>query len=192
MGRIRMKIPILACDPSFTAWGMAKMTLDLDTLELELEELILTETEKTKVKQARVTSDDLVRSTKLYRAFHKAAIGRQLVFSEIPSGAQDAKAARSFGIVCGILGGSPTPIVQVMPLETKAVVIKNATKPQMIDAMFAKYPHSTWMRLGDKPTGRLLAKNEHLADAIAVAEAGILTDEFRRLISVWRPVAMAA
>ncbi|WP_253399623.1 hypothetical protein [Methylorubrum extorquens] len=194
MGHMVMKIPILSCDPSFTAWGMAKMLLDTDTLELELEELILTETEKTKVKQARVTSDDLVRSTKLYKAFHKAAVGRTLVFSEIPSGAQDAKAARAFGIVCGILGGSPTPIVQVMPLETKDVtgLGKSASKQQMIDWAVEKYPHPTWLRARNNPNGALIAKNEHLADAIAVAEAGVLTDEFRRLLSVWRPRALAA
>jgi Holliday junction resolvasome RuvABC endonuclease subunit len=186
-----MKIPILSCDPSFTAWGMARMLLDTDTLELELEELILTETEKTKEKRARVTSDDLSRATKLYNAFHKAAAGAQVVFSEVPSGAQDAKSARAFGIIVGILGGSPTPIVQVMPLETKAAtgLGKTATKAEMIEWATAKYPHPGWLRARGKADGPLVAKNEHLADAIAVAEAGVLTDEFRRSLSLMRRAA---
>lgn len=184
-----MKIPILTNDPSFTAWGMARLLLDVDTLEMELQELILIETEKTKEKRTRVTSDDLVRAAKLYTGFQKAARGVHAIFSEIPSGAQDARSARSFGIVVGILASAPIPITQVMPLETKAVVEEHATKAKMIAAMHEKYPHPTWLRDRDKPDGRLLAKNEHLADALAVGEAGILTDEFRRSLAMTRRIA---
>jgi hypothetical protein len=186
-----MKIPILSCDPSFTAWGMAKMLLDTDSLELELQELILTETEKAKGKTVRVTSDDLVRSRKLHDAFQEAALGVNAIFSEVPSGAQDAKSSRAFGIVVGILCSAPVPITQVMPLETKEAtgLGKSATKPDIIKWAVAKYPHPTWLRARGKADGNLIAKNEHLADAIAVAEAGVLTDEFRRSLSLMRRAA---
>lgn len=186
-----MKIPILTNDPSFTAWGMARMLLDTDTLELELQELILTETEKSKDKRARVSSDDVARANKLSAAFQKACVGVNAIFSEVPSGAQDAKSSRAFGIVVGILSGAPIPITQVMPLETKDAtgLGKNASKADIIAWAFEKYPHSTWLRARNKPDGELIAKNEHLADAIAVAEAGVLTDEFRRSLAMYRRAA---
>ncbi|MBY0260945.1 MAG: hypothetical protein K2Q20_01280, partial [Phycisphaerales bacterium] len=80
---------------------MARMLLDTDTLELELQELILTETTKSTNKRARVSSDDLARAAKLDAAFQKAAKGVNAIFSEVPSGAQDAKSSRAFGIVVG-------------------------------------------------------------------------------------------
>ncbi|AMB48351.1 hypothetical protein [Methylobacterium sp. AMS5] len=181
-----MKIPILANDPSFTHWGMARMLLDLDTLELELTGLRLIVTKKNPNKTVRVTADDLVRSQKLSTAFLQEAAGVSAIFTEVPSGAQDAKSSRAFGIVVGILASSPIPVTQIMPLETKAVVKPYASKGEMIEAMVAKYPHADWLRARGKATGPLIADNEHLADAIAVAEAGVLTDEFRRSLAMMR------
>lgn len=186
-----MKIPILTNDPSFTAWGMARMLLDTDTLELELQELMLVKTSKTKEKRARVSSDKLDRATTLSNAFLKMAKGVNAIFSEVPSGAQDANSANAFGIVVGILAAAPIPITQVMPLETKEAtgLGKNATKDQIIQWAFDRYPHPTWLRARGKADGPLIADNEHLADAIAVAEAGILTDEFRRSLALYRRAA---
>lgn len=186
-----MKIPILTNDPSFTHWGMARMTLDTDTLDLELEELMLVKTSKSKDKRARVSSDKLQRAEVLSLAFLKMARGVNAIFSEVPSGAQDANSANAFGIVVGILAAAPIPVTQVMPLETKEAtgLGKNATKSEIIGWATEKYPHPTWLRARNNPTGALIADNEHLADAIAVAEAGILTDEFRRSLALMRRAA---
>lgn len=186
-----MKIPILSNDPSFTSWGMARMLLDTDTLELELQELILVKTTKSKDKRARVSSDKLERAEALSAAFLKMAQGVNAIFSEVPSGAQDANSANAFGIVVGILAAAPVPVTQVMPLETKEAtgLGKNATKAEIIAWAVAKYPHHTWLRARGNPNGPLVADNEHLADAIAVAEAGVLTDEFRRSLALMRRAA---
>lgn len=186
-----MKIPILTNDPSLSAWGMARMLLDTDTLELELQELVLVKTKKTKDKRARVSSDKLERATVLSNAFLRMSKGVNAIFSEVPSGAQDSAAASAFGIVVGILAAAPIPITQVMPLETKDAtgLGKNASKPEIIAWAVEKYPHPTWLRARGKADGALIADNEHLADAIAVAEAGILTDEFRRSLALYRRAA---
>jgi hypothetical protein len=186
-----MRVPILSNDPSFTHWGMARMLLDTDTLELELQDLVLVKTKKTTEKRARVSSDKLERAETLSAAFLKMARGVNAIFSEVPSGAQDANSANAFGIVVGILAAAPIPVTQVMPLETKEAtgLGKNATKAEIIAWATEKYPHAGWLRERGNPNGRFIADNEHLADAIAVAEAGVLTDEFRRSLALMRRAA---
>lgn len=189
------KLRILSVDPSFTNWGMAKFYLDLGSLELDLLDLELVTTERTKARKiVRVNSDDLARSATIWEKFLDWASETDFIFSEVPSGAQDANAAKSFGICIGLLAAAPKPLIQVMPLETKlaATNTKNAGKPEIMRWAYDKYPNAPWKRDRDKPNGRLLKSNEHLADACAIAEAGILTDEFRRLIAALRVTSAAA
>ena len=81
-----------------------------------------------------MSSDKLERAETLSRAFLKMAEGVSAIFSEVPSGAQDANSANAFGIVVGILAAAPVPVTQVMPLETKEAtgLGKNATKSEII------------------------------------------------------------
>jgi Holliday junction resolvasome RuvABC endonuclease subunit len=184
------KILVGGIDPSLTAFGIARLQLDLDSLELSVEDLILEKTAPTKVKQVRRNSDDLSRAEKLYQAFHDGLDGCVVCFAEIPSGAQSARAALGFGIAIGVMASCHIPLIQVMPSETKLAVTggKTATKSEMISWGTGKYPKAPWL----KHRGKIVQDNEHLADAVAVAHAGVKTDEFKRLLAMWKSAPLAA
>jgi len=181
------RILVAGIDPAFANFGIARMWLDLDTLELDLEALQLIQTEKTELKQTRVSSDDLRRAQELHGGFIYGLRECVVCFAEIPSGAKDAKAARLLGMATGVLAACPIPIIEVQPVETKlaSVGTKTATKTEMIEWAVGKYPEGDWLRLNNKPGGRLLKDNEHLADAIGVVHAGIRTPDFKRLLALW-------
>lgn len=197
------RIKILACDVGFRAFGMASFWLDLDTLDLELikTRLVTTESETTinKRKVVRTNSDDLRRAKVTWDGFSAECADVALVFAEVPSGAQSARAALGFGMQIGILGCCPRPIIQVMPSETKEAAIgtkKNVEKADIIAWAAALYPDAGW-KLYDRATklhakGSLHESNEHEADACAIAHAGILTDEFRRTRAIWRSSPLLA
>lgn len=174
-------------DPSMRNFGMAKIDLDLATLKISVVDMKLIETEKRAGKQVRKNSDDLRRSQEINVAFHDFVSDCRFVFAEIPTGAQSAAAMFSFGLVVGILGGCPKPLIQVQPFETKLATVgtKTASKEEMIEWAEETYPDAPWIRL----RGRMTLKNEHLADALAVSHAGVNTDEFRRMIALYRQAA---
>ncbi len=159
-----MKIPILTNDPSFTSWGMARMLLDTDTLELELQELLLVKTKKTTDKRARVSSDKLERAEVLSKALLKMAQGVNAIFSEVPSAPRTRTSANAFASSSASWRPHRFPITQVMPLETKEATGLGKKRHQgraIIQWAFAKYPHPTWLRARGKETGPLVADNEH-------------------------------
>jgi Holliday junction resolvasome RuvABC endonuclease subunit len=121
---------------------------------------------------------------------HEACKGALFAVSEVPMGAQSARAALAFGMVIGMLANLPVPLIQVSPLEVKMAAVghRQAAKEEMIAWAVEKYPAAAW-RLQDKngakhKKGDLKADNEHLADAIAVAEAGLLTDQFKQAVAM--------
>ncbi len=87
-----MKIPVVSFDPSMANFGMAHLILDLDTLAFTIEDLKLIRTERQVTKQVRQNSDDLRRSQELVREFHAFAKKGRIAFSEVPTGAQSARA----------------------------------------------------------------------------------------------------
>lgn len=181
---------IAGIDGSLRHFGMAKMALsdngrkrvgakitpifDITVLELEL-----FNTEKTKNKQVRVSSDDLQNAREIHAAYHAFIEDCDFVFAEIPTGGKSSTAAKSFGLVIGILASTQIPLIQVMPLETKKATVgsKTASKADMIAWALKKYPDAPWIRQG----ARVTLANEHLADAVAVAHAGLETAQFAQL-----------
>lgn len=178
------KIQIAGADPALANFGIARMTLDLHDLSLQLNSLDLTTTEKMTGKVVRQNSDDLRRAVELTAAFQKGVEGCAVCFAEIPSGSQHSRSALGFGIAIGVLAGSPVPIIEVMPLETKLATVgkKTASKQEMIDWAVSQYPDGDWI----KSRGKITQANEHLADACAIVHAGIRTPEFTRLLSLWK------
>lgn len=179
------KIRVAGIDPSLKNLGVAHMTFDLVSGELAVQALHLVQTEKTKHKQVRQNSDDLRRAQELVQEFHRLTQNQTFVFAEIPTGAQSATAMKAFGIAIGVLASCPVPLIQVQPFETKlaSVGTKTASKQEMIEWATELYPKAPWLRLRDKPDGKILNDNEHLADAVAVVHAGIKTDEFKRMLA---------
>jgi len=186
-------LTIAAIDPSLSHFGMAKLVFDVDSATFDVKALQLIDTEKMKSKTVRQNSDDLRRSREIVKAFHAFVADCSLVFAEIPTGAQSARAALAFGVAIGILAACPKPLIQVQPFETKLATVgtKTASKEEMIEWATTRFPNAPWLRArsGKK---QIVNANEHLADAVAIAHAGIETDQFLQLRAMLAKTSIAA
>lgn len=186
-------ITVAGIDPSFTHTGFARGRYNLDSGSWELDYVNIVDTEKATGKVVRQNSDDLRRTQDIAKFLYSELEGVDVIFSEIPTGAQSARAALSFGIVIGLLGGvisSPgfRPLFfQVLPQEVKLAIpggSKVTSKEEIVHWAVEKNPEAGWERGRGKTKYdvagmKLTANNEHMADAAAVINAGVLTNEFR-------------
>jgi Holliday junction resolvasome RuvABC endonuclease subunit len=185
-------VKVVGIDPSLSNFGLARLHLDLTAFKLKVHDLHLIETEKRASKTVRQNSDDLRRCQEIVREYHKLVLDWEpaAVFAEIPTGAQSARAMYAFGTVVGMLASCPIRPIQVQPFETKLATVgtKTASKEEMIEWAVETYPDAPWLRdeRNGKNKGRILNSNEHLADAVAIAHAGIVTDQFQQLIDLMR------
>lgn len=194
-----MLIRCAAIDPSMRNFGIAKVDIDLDDLSISVVDLKLISTESNikKNKVVRKNSDDMRRAEEITVAMHDFVKDCQLVFGEIPSGGQSARAVFSFGLAIGVMSSLKVinkPLIQIQPVETKlaAVGTRVASKEEMIEWAAELYPNAPWLRAHNKPNGKPTLANEHLADAMGVAHAGVKSDEFQRLRAAWRLQSQAA
>lgn len=143
----------------------------------------------TDAKVVRKSSVDLGRAQLLHNSLQDwlgADPQPVFVFAEIPSGAQDAKAARALGIAVGVLASiRHQPLIEVSPMEVKVAVSGNPkispTKAQIIDWAVKRWPNAEgWVKHG----GKLTQANEHLADALAIIVAGTKTPAFRNAMGM--------
>lgn len=187
--RARVKIPVAGFDPSLTHWGIAEAELDLITGYLSTPKLTLIEPEKNKNKQVRQNSTDLFVAEQLARTALEVAQRSKVVFVEVPVGSQSARAMASYGVCVGVLGtlkAQGISLIEVTAFEVKRSFTgdKNATKQQMIDQAVNLYPDANFPRQGT----RIVAKAEHVADAIASIHAGVLTPVFQNLMRLYKEV----
>lgn len=189
-------IPIISFDPSFSNFGMAKCQVDVDTLELKIEDLILISTTREDKKEVIKTSSDLYRARALVEGIQLHCQGRAFAISEIPLGnaALYKNAILSAGIVTGVLASCPIPLIQVSPTDVKLAAVghRQASKEEMIEWGTATYPDAPWMYFNRKGQRVRHAANEHLADAVAAALAGIQTDQFQQARAMYRSMKAAA
>lgn len=188
-----MLIPVLGLDPSLRNWGLAEGLLDLETGELSSLNLILVQTEVDDTKQVRQNSKDLTAAEILATVVIPTARKAKVVFVETPVGSQSASAMKGYGVCVGILGSLRAlgiQLIEVNPTEVKKVFTgdKNATKKQMIEQAVAYYPDANFPRDRNKPTGRILDKAEHVADAIAAIHAGVQTPVFQNVMRLFAGV----
>jgi Holliday junction resolvasome RuvABC endonuclease subunit len=182
------KIRIGGLDGSLRNFGIAKLDYETDTGELELVGLKLIETEKTKAKQVRASSDTYERARTLATEADAYLEDCDIIFAEIPFGGKSYDAVLGFGIVIGVYGALSlkTPLIEVAPAETKkaAVGTRTASKEEMIAWAFEKFPDGPWLRHAKNGKGYSKGDptnaNEHLADGCGVAFAGIKTPAFRQ------------
>ena len=80
----------------------------------------------------------------------------------------------------GALSSCPIPLIQVQPTEVKLATVgkKTATKEEMINHAVKAHPEANWIVRKSKGQIVLTASNEHLADAVSVIYAGLLSDQF--------------
>lgn len=177
------KMMVLGIDPSLRNFGYALAELDLSTMQYEVKELLLIETEATKLKKVvRKNSDDLERCRAQFTALREMQKKAQIAFVEVPVGSQSARAMMSYGACVALLASVDVPLIQLTPTEVKmaSVGTRDATKREMIDWAAGKFPRADWLR----KAGRLIDKNEHLADAVASINAGLVNEDFRALVAM--------
>lgn len=173
------RIPVMAIDPSLRATGVALGHTEGDKVTIESIHLI--ETEKTKHKQTRKNSDDLRCAREILDEVrrHHQAHAPLVTFVEVPQGAQSARASWALGIMLGLIASLPLPVVELTPTEVKkgATGSKTASKDAMLEHATSLHPDLAWLTKG----GRLLNKNEHLADAVLIMHVGAQSTAFREL-----------
>ena len=191
-------IRAIGIDCAFANMGFAMVTLRFveSGVSIQCEHTHLATTEKNNDKRVRVSSDRLRRARELHEHMHSMITmwDAKIAFAEVPSGSQDAAASFSLGIAVGVLASCPIPVIEVTPMEVKQAVSGSPkispSKAQIIawaahrwpDAGWARAEHAARSKKGILPAGRLLADNEHCADALAIVSAGILTPEFKQAV----------
>jgi Holliday junction resolvasome RuvABC endonuclease subunit len=172
---------ILSLDPSFANIGWCVASVDV--AEAKILKMIdggLISTEKSETKTIRRSSDDLRRANEIASGLRKIAQNVDMVFAEIPTGTQSARASWALGIALGCLTNlSPTPLVEITPTMTKLASIgrKDASKEEIIEWAVGLYPDLPWITARGK--SKLSPKNEHLADSVGVLHAGLQHEDFR-------------
>lgn len=88
---------------------------------------------------------------------------------------------KSYGATCQLIATFSVPPIEINPKDVKLFSVGNdkATKKEMIEWANKLYPNLEWDKNKD---GSLKNKNEHMADAIAIATSGIQTSQFKQLI----------
>lgn len=174
-------IHVVGLDVAFANFGMARATVrEHDLLVTDLK---LLSTKGQDKKTVRKSSDDLRRAKEILAPMQDFCRPAIIAFAEVPHGSQSARASWSLGISVGILASCSIPVIQVSALEVKMATVgkRNASKQDMIDWAVSLHPDAQWLRHGKK----LVAANEHLADAVATIYAGLKTDEFKRLVALF-------
>lgn len=187
---------IIGCDPSLRNFGIVVAELDINTMEFKIQDMRLVKPEaadKKVRKVVRKNSDDLERAKALHDGFVELCQGASMAFVEVPVGSQSARAMASYGICIGVLAACPIPMIQLTPTEVKVAMTgeKTATKDEMIEAAVKAHPEAKWLTRKLKGEIALLADNEHLADATGAITAGVLTNEFKGMVSMLKTLKAA-
>lgn len=172
-------VTVLGVDPSLRNTGMAVALVDTEQNKIvEIVNLILARTQPGPKTQRKSSAD--FEAASAISATIKQTVQEyepKIVFAEIPSGTQSARASFALGITLGIMATmSPKPIeVTAHQVKMQSVGIRTATKGEMIDWGTKMYPDAPWQTTA---LGRILNSNEHLADACGVIHAGLITPEW--------------
>ena len=180
---------------SHTGWAVGTITESIglnspSVINIEAIGLITTESE-TKKLNVRASSDTVRRCRKTVYELTDVmdTYKPEIIFAETPTGSQSANAMKSYGATCQLIAFMRPDPIEVSPTEAKIAATgnKTASKEDIIRWAYDKYPNLEWhtSRAGiDVGTAKLARDNEHIADAIAIAHAGIKTPEYQRLKSV--------
>lgn len=164
--------------------------LDTDTYILTPHHVNVLQTEKSDNKRLRVSSDDLEQASTIWTGLQPYLAQVQVIFVEVPGGTQSASGMKGYGICIGLLAAmraSGKPFFELTPTEVKVVATgdKNASKQQMINWATQKYPNLNWPTEVRKGAVKIIAsKAEHMADAVAAAEAGIMSNQFKQFAAM--------
>ena len=184
-----MKIAVCGIDPSLRNWGIAEGILNTETGYLDDVRLTLIETKDPIGKQVRQNSKDLSLAEQICEVTIPIAMKAKAIFVEVPVGSQSARAMASYGVCVGILGSIRAlgiPIIEVTATAVKKTFTGDpvATKALMIQQALLEYPSANFPRHG----GKIVAKAEHVADAIAAIHAGVQTPAFLNIMRIIKSI----
>jgi len=176
-------IKFVSIDSSLANTGVAIGNIYSNN-DIVIEKILLVETTKTKNKQVRASTDTIDRCRQTYKFIDKILKEEEpkIIFMETPSGSQSSAGMKSYGATCQLIASlEPIPI-ELSPTEVKVYSVgnKTASKSDMIKWAVNHYPQLNWFYHANK----LQAKNEHMADAIAIAHAGVQNSQFKQLIKL--------
>ena len=154
----------LAIDGALNNFGLARGYVVDQSIYIERIELISPK----KGNFARGRMGDAARAKFIVQRIAPHLLNVNIVFAELAIGSRSASAAWSLGVALGIIASIDKPIILVQPHEAKKIVKSYADKDEIIAWATKRYPHLDWL----KYRGRITKKNEHTADAIAIAHAG--------------------
>lgn len=179
-------ISILGMDPSMRNWGLAAGTYDLDSGKIDVIDLSIIHSDPGELKQVRQNSKDLISAEILCKELYSICSKYKFIFAEVPVGSQSSRAQTSYGMCIGILGflrALGNVIIEVNPTQVKLAVgrSKTASKHQMVEEAYSLHPRANW----PIRNGIVVGKAEHMADAIGSIYAGIQTEEFKSVISMY-------
>lgn len=181
-------IKLAGIDPSLRNTGLSLGRYDLDTGDWEVERVAIVQTERLAGKVVRQNSDDYRCARELITGVNKrlAEHGAAFIFAELPTGAQSARAAFSFGLTTAIMAGLTPPLIQVQPREVQIAVLGKAgkDKERIIEWAVGKWPNAGWLTRKFKGEIKLIADNEHPADACAAIAAGVQTAQFAQALAL--------
>lgn len=184
------KILIAGLDGSLRNFGITKMIYDLESGTLKIHDMLLLQTEKSKIKSVRASSDNLLRAQSIHKGLTEFLADTVLCFAEVPFGGQSYDAVLGFGITIGLYASIRAPLLEVSPSETKKATVgtRTASKQEMIEWAFETYPNADWIthaRNGKNfKKGEPTLANEHLADAAAIVHAGIRLPAFEQVKAI--------
>lgn len=179
---MQSNIKFLSIDPSLA--HTAIIVGELFKEKIHLIKWIQIDTEKTKEKSVRSSSDLVSRCSEIYHKLQKIVDFEKprVVFAETPSGAQNYNSALSFAISCYTIATIRPAPIQVTPIEVKKLTIgkKTASKAEIINYVNNKFPNFLKVDKNGKPYKNM----EHVADAVCIAEAGLKTKIFSQIKSL--------
>lgn len=182
-----MLIRVVSFDPSFRNFGVAHLLIDSKSFKITPVGISIIKTKSFSGRGGKKNSDDLRCAKELCTGVEVACIGYDIAIAEVPHGSQSSRASWSLGIALGVLGSCKIPLVEVSASDVKFTVSGNRQKKIDKNKMIAwatnKYPQLKWKTIKRKGKLQLLKENEHMADAIAAAHAGILTRKFKEEVT---------
>jgi len=175
-----VRLRAVGVDPAFLNTGIVRGFINMEIgLEPQFEatSIHLIRTKADKNKTIRQSADDFRRARFIASELRDHTVGADVVFVEMPSGAQSARAAKALGIALGCLTAIEPAIIQLTAAQVKNGFTgnKTASKATVIDRARTLHPDLEWLNQN---------ADEHMADAIACVEAGVKTEEFRSMANM--------
>ena len=163
---------ILACDPSFTAWGWAVV----DCFDVVRDSGVIRTEARAKKLNIRQGDDRIRRVNEILGVLGNITEEYNIhaIVSELPHGSQNSKAAVMIGVVAGLLQSMSyflnIPIEWYSERDAKLCVLNKskADKSEMVEAISKLY--DDWMLDNPKNTKFISNKNEAVADSLAIFE----------------------